>query len=98
MGQDRWAFWGWVVLGLGVLLLAVGIPFSISLIQDSDELGAVLPAGVEVEVQRVEGPSTDSGQAEPAGGGTAERARVEDSVQFVIRDSAGKVKEQGIAQ
>ena len=150
IAQDRWAFWGWAVLGLGVLLVAAGIPLSIWAVQRSGESAPVaeesgetaapgLPAGdsatlgdsVEVEVRRSQGalavggpspeaaglpvadsatltdsvevqvaeaPSADSGQAEPAGGGTGASGTVRDSVQFVVRDSTGKIKEQDVAE
>ena len=150
MARDPWAFWGWAVLGLGVLLLTVGIPLSIWLVQRADESAPVaeepgdttapgLPSGdsatvsdsVAVEVQRAQGapavggtgpegagqpaadsatltdsvdvqvaepPSADAQQAGPAGGGTGASGTVRESVQFVVRDSTGKIKEQGVAE
>ena len=41
LARDRWALGGWVVLGLGLLLLAVSIPFSIWLIQRSGDAGTI---------------------------------------------------------
>ena len=153
IAQDRWAFWGWAVLGLGVLLLAVGIPLSIWAVQRSGGPGPVPPGSaettapglpsedsatvsdtVEVEVQRGQGapaaggtgpeasglPATDSAsvtdtaelevqrapvsapdepaRAEPGGGGRGDSATVQDSVAFVVRDAAGNIKEQGVAE
>ena len=109
IGQDRWAFWGWVVLGLGVLLLAVGLPLSLWLATPATEEttapglpatdSASLTDTAELEVRRGDAAATGSPQPEPSGGGgSGEVARVTDSVRFVVRDAEGNIKEQGVAE
>ena len=103
--RDRWAFWGWVVLGLGVLFLVVGLPLSIWMVGRSDEPGSVRPSDsvsvtdtVELEFRPGHTAATGSGQPEPSGGGgSRDEAHLTDSVQFVVRDASGRIKEQGVA-
>ena len=164
--RDGWAFGGWAVLGLGLLLLAVSIPFSIWLIQRSGEVGPALagsgtisasgspgstasfgdsakleirrgtaagpgeaqpavegtgeaeliyvggeevsgqdlPAGdvatfsdaASLDVQEV--PEVIPDDTEPSGDGTEGGASMTDSAQFVVRDSDGNIKDQGVVR
>ncbi len=166
ISRDRWAFGGWAVLGLGLLLLTVSIPFSIWLIQrsgeagpgltgsgtistegsirdtasfsdsakleirraptadsvenqptaaatgeaglisagDEEDSGQDLPAGevatlsdtAILEVQRV--PTANPDDTEPPGGGAVGATNFSDSAQFVVRDSEGNIKEQGVTK
>ena len=57
---------------------------------DAGTLTATLDESAEVVVDRAEPP--------PSGGGRGTNPRVEDNVRFIVRDSAGKIKEQGIAK
>ena len=74
IAQDRWAFGGWAVLGLGVLLLVVGIPVSIWAVQRSGGPGPPPP-----------GSSETIAPARPG----AESATISDSVELQIHRAQG---------
>ena len=148
--RDRWAFFGWVVLALGLLLLTVSIPFTIWLIQSSgepvtktiagsladtatfgdsakleirrapassstDEAGLVSGDDDEISGQDLsaadnarfsdaatldtqEGLEAVSAETEPTNGPADVGAKFTDSAQFVVRDSEGNIKDQGVTE
>ena len=54
---------------------------------------ATLSESVEVEVKRAQASPTA-----PAGSGPGDSARLSESVEYVVRDSSGKVKERGVIE
>ena len=60
----------------------------------SAEGSAVIGDMATLEIQ--EGLEVTQDDATPSGGGSGESANIDDSAQFVIRDSDGNIKEQGV--
>jgi hypothetical protein len=82
-----WVFGGLILLALG-LALALWPPGS-----SSQSTTSVDSASLQDSVQ-VELTSSPAEEVPPAGGGATDQGRVKESVEYVIRDSKGKIKGQ----
>jgi hypothetical protein len=99
----------WLIGAIAVLILAVGIPVVVwALIQASRTgSGTFQPEGAtdrapaeilgikdSVTTQVTPAPAEASASTSPKGGGTGVEVRLDDNVEYLIRDASGKVKEQ----
>ena len=92
----------WIALAASVFLLAAVVALAALTIVRGEQVLAP-PAGTQATPVRIapgaQGepiatPAGDQVAQPPAGGGAAERARLDDSVDYIIRDRSGKIKDR----
>jgi hypothetical protein len=87
----------WLAGGLAALLVAVGLPLGIWAWQRSGGPPTVTDGG---RIQESAEMGVTPGPAEvnpPAGGGTGEAASIQESIEYIIRDASGKVKQRKVS-